>query len=191
MVTSGSMANALSRPFGGARLRHDVGQLDLAAHRLLDGVADAGGAACFVFVAFELARHRDGVEREPVGRGVDLGVDDVGAGKRAGAGDDRKQPWMVGREYRKLGDAALGVEADRGRQRLAGGFRRAHEARMRELVRQIDLEPIGRVVPRRYRHRARRPANPCISARNSACAMATRWARLTSENPPVSTGSVS
>ena len=29
------------------------------------------------------------------------------------------------------------------------------------------------------------------SARNSACAIATRWARLTSEKPPVSTGSVS
>ena len=105
-------------------LRHHVGQPQLAAQRALDRIGDAHRAARLVLVVLELARHRDGVEREPVGRGEDLRVDDVGAGRRAGAGDDRQQPRMVGREHGQLGDAARGVEADAGRDRLAGGSAR-------------------------------------------------------------------
>ena len=54
---------------------------------------------------------------------------------------------MIRREHRELGDAARGVEADGSGERLSGGFGLAHEARMGELVRQIDLEPIGRIKP--------------------------------------------
>ena len=38
--------------------------------------------------------------------------------------------------------------------RLAGRLGRAHEARVRDLVRQVDLEPIGRIVPRDVARRA-------------------------------------
>ena len=148
MEISGSIAKALSRPFGGARLAHRVGQPDLAAQRLLDQFADARGAARLVLVAVEFARDRDGVEREAVGGGVDLRVDDVGAGQRAGAGDDRQQPRMIRREDRQFGDAARRVETDAGGKPLIGRLGGAHETRMGDLVRQIDLEPIGRIMAR-------------------------------------------
>ena len=53
---------------------------------------------------------------------------------------------MVGREHGQLGDAARRVEADAGGEPLAGRFGGAHEAGVRDLVRQIDLEPVGRIV---------------------------------------------
>ena len=112
-------------------------------------LADARGAARLVLVAIEFARDRDGVERAAVGGGVDLRVDDVGAGRRAGAGDDRQQPGMVGRQDGQLGHAARLVEADIDRERCGRPVRLARRKRAwRDLARQIDLEPVGRIVPR-------------------------------------------
>src|SRR3984957_20858335 len=82
-------------------LLHPLGQLYVAVQRALDRIGDADGAPSLVVVELELARHRYGVEREPVGGGEDLRVDDVGAGGRAGAGDDREQPGMGGGEPRE------------------------------------------------------------------------------------------
>jgi hypothetical protein len=39
---------------------------------------------------------------------------------------------MIGREHGEFGDAARGVERDRGGERLAGVFGRAQEARVRD-----------------------------------------------------------
>src|SRR5262249_52296844 len=99
-----------------------------------NGVADPRSAACFVFVAFEFARYRDGVKREPVRRGVDLGVNDVGAGERAGAGDDRQQPRMIRRDDRARGDAAPAVEAESSGEIVAGLLAGGNETGVRELV---------------------------------------------------------
>ena len=190
MLTSGSSAKALSRAFAAPRARDDFGQPDLAAQRLLDGVGDAARRGAPRPRPFEFARHRDGVEREPVGRGVDLRVDDVGARHRAGAGDDRQQPRMVGREHRQLGHAARRVEADRGRERLALLRLSRRKRACATLCGEIDLQPIGRIMPRDIASRSA-AGQSFISARNSACAIATRRSRSTSEKPPVSTGSVS
>src|SRR5437588_11048310 len=54
---------------------------------------------------------------------------------------------MIRREYGELGDAARGVEADRGRKLLAGRLGGAHETGVAEFVRQVDLEPVRRIVP--------------------------------------------
>ena len=54
---------------------------------------------------------------------------------------------MVGREDGELGRAALDVESGAGREALAGFLGGAHEARVLDLVRQVDLEPIGRIKP--------------------------------------------
>jgi len=62
------MAKRLERPLGGARFGHHIGHLKLAAQRLLDGITDSRARPAFILVAIELARHRDGVEREAIGR---------------------------------------------------------------------------------------------------------------------------
>ena len=132
----------------GGAARHHFGQPQFAFQHLLDHLADPRRAPALVLVAVVFPRDRDGVERAAVGGGVDLRVDDVGAGRGAGAGDDRQQPGMVGREDRQFGDAARLVEADIDRELVAGLFAGAHEARMADLARQFDLEPVGRIVPR-------------------------------------------
>ena len=53
-----------------------------------------------------------------------------------------------------------GVEREGGGERLARHLGRAHEARMRDPVRQIDLEPVGRIVPREIGVDPLRPASP-------------------------------
>ena len=80
------------------------------------------GAAQLVLVALEGAGDEDRVERAAVDGGEDLRVDDVGAGRRAGAGDDREQARMVRREHGELGHAAEGVGRDLGRERCAPAF---------------------------------------------------------------------
>src|SRR5438045_7189135 len=54
---------------------------------------------------------------------------------------------MIRREYGELGDAARGLETDRGRKLLAGRLGGAHETGVAELVPQVDLEPVRRIVP--------------------------------------------
>ena len=78
--------------------------------------ADARGTAQLVLVAVEGARDEDGVERQTVGGGEDLGIDDIGASRGAGAGDDGQQARMVRRGDGQLGDAAETVGGDLGRE---------------------------------------------------------------------------
>ena len=54
---------------------------------------------------------------------------------------------MVHGEDRQLGDAARRIEADIDRELMAGILARAHEAGVADLARQLDLEPVGRIVP--------------------------------------------
>ena len=98
-----------ARPCSGRRMR--------AGERLLDQVADLAGAALLVGVVVELAADRDRVERLAVGGREDLRVDDIGAGDGAGAGDERQEPRMVGREDGDLGDRLEGPGPDRGGER--------------------------------------------------------------------------
>ena len=77
-----------------SRRRH-FGQSDLAAQGLLNVGGDALASPQLVLVALESARNENRVERKAVGRGEDLGVDDVAARRRAGAGDAGEKPRMV------------------------------------------------------------------------------------------------
>ena len=148
MVTSGTMAKAFSRAFALARLATTSGSRRSPRNAFSIESAMRAARRASSVVELELARHRDGVERAPVGGGEDLRIDDVGAGDRAGAGDDGQQPGMIRRHHGELGHAARGRERDRGGERLSGLRGRTQEARMRDLLRQIDLEPIGRVMQR-------------------------------------------
>ena len=66
-------------------------EADLVTQALGDDVADAGGAALLVLVVLEGALQQEGVEREVVARGRDVRADDVGAGRRTGAGEEGEQ----------------------------------------------------------------------------------------------------
>ena len=70
--------------------------------------------------------------------GEDLRVDDVAAGRRAGAGDDGEQARMVGRQHGELGDAAEGVGLDLGRDRPPGLLGLADEARVLDRARRVS-----------------------------------------------------
>ena len=85
---------------------------DFAGERLLDRAERCAAAPQLVLVVIEGARHADGVERQAVGGREHLRVDDIGAGGGAGAGDDRQQTGMVGRDDGEFGDAAEGVGDD-------------------------------------------------------------------------------
>ena len=85
ITTCGSTVKAEAAPSASAGGDH-VGQAHLALQQLLDGRGDASGAALFVLAMVELALELDGVERHAVARGRDLRIDDVGAGRGAGAG---------------------------------------------------------------------------------------------------------
>ena len=89
--TSGATVKALMRPAPVAPLGHQRVEPDLALQQLLDGLGDAPRAAQLVLVVVELAREQEGVEREAVARGGDVRARDVGAGGRAGAGEQRQQ----------------------------------------------------------------------------------------------------
>jgi len=120
MVTSGSTVKGRILPRLAFAPRHHFGQPQLAFQHLLDHFADPGGSASLVLVAVVFPRDRDGVERAAIGGRIDLRVDDVGAGGRAGARDDRQQPGVVGGQDRQFGDAARLVEADVDREFVAG-----------------------------------------------------------------------
>ena len=55
---------------------------------------------------------------------------------------------MVRCEDRELGHAARGVELDGRGELLAAVLGRTHEAGVLDLLGQIDLEPIGRILAR-------------------------------------------
>src|ERR1700689_638731 len=59
-----------------------------APQRLFDRTSHAPAASQLVLVAVEGARNEDRVERETVGRREYMGVDDIAARPRAGAGGD-------------------------------------------------------------------------------------------------------
>ena len=66
-------------------------------------------AAQLVLVVIEVAGEQERVERKAVSRRHDVSAGDVGAGGRAGAGEQGQQPRMVGGEDRQLGDGREGV----------------------------------------------------------------------------------
>ena len=97
---------------------------------------------------------------------------------------------MVGGEDRQFGDAARLVEADIDRELVAGLFAGADESGMADLARQLDLEPIGGIMPRDIGIEL--PVRPFGEGRAEfGLRAAMRLPRSTSEKPPVSTGSVS
>ena len=79
------------------RLATTSGRRISPLQRALHAFRDADGAAQLVLVLGEFAADEDRVEGEAVRRREDLGIDDVGAGGGAGAGDDRQEPRMIGR----------------------------------------------------------------------------------------------
>src|SRR3569833_2247148 len=54
---------------------------------------------------------------------------------------------MVRRQDREFGDGARRIEADIDRELVAGVLAGAYEARVAYLARQLDLEPVGRIMP--------------------------------------------
>src|SRR3569833_4322688 len=54
---------------------------------------------------------------------------------------------MVRRQDREFGDGARRIEADIDRELVAGVLAGAYEARVAYLARQLDLEPVGRILP--------------------------------------------
>ena len=97
---------------------------------------------------------------------------------------------MIGGKDRQLGDAAPLIEADVDVELLAASFAGAQEARVPDLVPEIDLEPVGRIMPDNVG--VELMVGPFgESGTELGLAAAMRCARLTSEKPPVSTGSVS
>src|SRR5581483_10131194 len=73
----------------------DFGQAHFAFQRLFYALGDSCGAAFLVLVVVEFARDRNRIEREPVGRGENLRVDDVAAGDGASPRNRREEPRMV------------------------------------------------------------------------------------------------
>ncbi len=55
---------------------------------------------------------------------------------------------MVGRQDGQFGDAARGIEREGCGDRFSRVFGRLHEAGMHDPMWHVDLEPVGRVVPR-------------------------------------------
>ena len=137
---------AESRAFGFRLVAHHVGEAHLAFQQPLDGHGDLPGAPLFVLGLIELALELNGVERHAVARGRDLRIDDIGAGAGASASHHGKQPRVVRRKQRDLGDAAEGVGGDMGDQRLALGFGGADQLGVLGDDVEIGPEPIGGIV---------------------------------------------
>src|SRR5581483_12487286 len=117
-----------------------------AGQRLLDQLADFPGPALLVGIVLELAADGDGVEGLAVDGRIDLRVDDVAAGNRAGAGDDRQKPGMVRRKYGDFGDALETARADGRGEPATFALGAPDEAGVGDLARKIDAQPIGRIV---------------------------------------------
>jgi len=97
---------------------------------------------------------------------------------------------MIGREDGQFGDAARFIEADIDCQLVAGLFAGAQEAGMADLARQFDLEPVRGIVPRDVGIEfLLRPLGELCAKFRLRRRDALR--AMTSEKPPVSTGSVS
>ena len=139
-------ADAAAAPL--APLGHQRAEPDLALEQLLDGLGDAPRAPQLVLVLLELARQQEGVEREAVARRRDVRARDVGAGGGAGAGEQRQQARMVGREQRQLGDGGEGVGGE-----VAGELARPPARRARTslacstALRVSVLQPVVGIVP--------------------------------------------
>ena len=179
--TSGATVKAPSRPRLLAPLRHQRAEPDLALEQLLDGLGDAPRAAQLVLVLLELARQQERVEREAVARGRDVRARDVGAGGRAGAGKQRQQARMVGREQRQLGDGRERVGCEVAGELLAGASARADQLGVLHRLARVGPEPVVGIVPvDEAFHLLRRPIGDggaegrlgrgdAIAARRAAC----------------------
>ena len=95
----------------------------------------------------EFASQQEGVEREAVARGRDLGADDVGAVCRAGAGKQREQPRVVGREDREFGDGGKRVRHGIGDEFAVFMLRATDKASVARLLGGLRAQPIVGIVP--------------------------------------------
>ena len=83
------------------------------------------------------------VERMAVARRGDLRAGDIGAGRGAGAGEERQQARMVRRKDGELGDRGEGVGRDVGRELLALLFAASrNSAACATCVRGLRPEPV-------------------------------------------------
>ena len=199
MSARGSMREGLGAALRLGALGDHLRQPALARQHVLDQLADALGAAPLVLVAVELAADQDRVERLAVGGGEDLRVDDVAAGRGAGAGDHRQQARMVGRQHGDLGDRLEACVLHHGGEPLACASsasrmnlgmaqlvverrRRADSSRSAARDRLAAPSPASRPAPRQAarapRRRARRAAlrrsrrSGAARSRSRACAAA-------------------
>ena len=157
-----------------APLGHQRAEPDLALEKLLDGLGDAPGAAQLVLVVLELAGKQEGVERETVARRRDVRTRDVGAGGRTGAGKQRQQARMVGRQQRQLGDGRERVGGEVAGELAARRARRRGRAwRARRPCAVSVLQPVVGIVPLdEALDLLLRPIGS--AARKASCAAATR-----------------
>ena len=122
--------------------------MEFALERLADELAHPLRPALLVGVLGKLPVDHQRVERHAVDGGVDLRRGDVGAGRRAGPGQHREQPRMVGREHRDLGDRREGIGADGGADLLAPRLGFLDQPRMFELALVRHRDPVIVVVAR-------------------------------------------
>jgi len=76
MITSGSTTNGAPWRVR-RRVWRPLREVAFAFQYVLDHLTDPGRAAALVLVAVVFSGDRDGIEREAVGGGVDLRVDDI------------------------------------------------------------------------------------------------------------------
>ena len=116
--------------------------MHLALEELLDGLADAAGTALLVLVVLELALQEERVEGGAIPRRGDVGADDVGTGRGAGAGEHRQEAGVVGREHRQLGHGGEGIGLVAGCERAAVGAGKRGELQVVELALGVGAQPV-------------------------------------------------
>ena len=133
---------ALAAGFAGNHFR----DMRLARQHVLDHPADRGASPEFVLVVGQFAVDQDRVECPSVRGGEDLRVGDVGAGCGTGAGDDRQQTRMVGRQQRDFGDGVERMGAHHGGQLLFRLVGIANELGVPHLLLERHGQQIGFIM---------------------------------------------
>ena len=99
--------SVLPRPRGNHILKPN-----LSGEGALDCEHDIAGPAQFIFVIAKNARNENCIEGHTIGGCENLRIDDIGPRCRAGTGDDRQKPRMIGGNDRELGDAPVAIRVD-------------------------------------------------------------------------------
>ena len=118
----------------------------------------------------------EAVERHAVGGGEDPRIDDAGAAQRERARDLHEQPRVIGREQHDLGARPEPVAAEIEGQRPALGLGLAHEAGMALVRREVEADPVARVVAAEEALDLA-PAASWLSVSASACLAASMRSR--------------